>query len=140
MTRDENAGTKTMEYLSFWLIYILIWRNLCIFWINGNNLKTAHSKMVFWDSLQKNTDIFMFSFEWLKRDWQPYDCCLQSKFFYLSILPRITLPLVVNFMWCGKISVSKISFIFLITLIDSTNDQNIVTIERSELAFLYFHE
>ena len=29
-------------------------------------------------------------------------------------------------------SVSKISFIFLVTPIDSTNDQNIVTVERSE--------
>ena len=40
-------------------------------------------------------------------------------------------------------SVSKISFIFLMTSIDSTNDQNIVTIERSELTLrliLYFHE
>ena len=40
-------------------------------------------------------------------------------------------------------SVSKISFIFLMTPIDSTNDQNIVTIERSELTLLlilYFHE
>ena len=53
LTRDKNAGPKTMEYLSFWLIYILLWCNLCIFWRNGNNLKTAHSKMVFWGSLQK---------------------------------------------------------------------------------------
>ena len=40
-------------------------------------------------------------------------------------------------------SVSKISFVFLMTPIDSTNDQNIVTIERSELTLLlilYFHE
>ena len=40
-------------------------------------------------------------------------------------------------------SVSKISFNFLMTPIDSTNDQNIVTIERSELTLLltlYFHE
>ena len=49
LTRAKNAGPKIMEHLSFWLIYILIWCNLCIFWIlNGtNNLKTAHSKMVF---------------------------------------------------------------------------------------------
>ena len=33
-------------------------------------------------------------------------------------------------------SVGKISFIFLMTPIDSTNDQNIVTIERSELTLL----
>ena len=33
-------------------------------------------------------------------------------------------------------SVSKISFIFLVTPTDSTNDQNIVTIERSELTLL----
>ena len=33
-------------------------------------------------------------------------------------------------------AVSKISVIFLMTPIDSTNDQNIVTIERSELALL----
>ena len=41
------------------------------------------------------------------------------------------------------LSVSKISFIFLMTPIDSTNDQNIVTIERNELILLlisYFHE
>ena len=38
-------------------------------------------------------------------------------------------------------SVSKISFIFLMTLINSTNDQDIVTVERSELTLrltLYF--
>ena len=33
-------------------------------------------------------------------------------------------------------SVSKISFNFLMTPIDSTNDQNIVTMERSELTLL----
>ena len=40
-------------------------------------------------------------------------------------------------------SVSKISFVFLMAPIDSTNDQNIVTMERSELTsllILYFHE
>ena len=93
LARDENAGTKTIKYLHFdWSTFW--WCNLCIFWINGNNLKTLNSKMVF------NTDIFMFLFEWLKRDWRPYDCCLHSKFFYLSTLPRITSPLAVNFMWC----------------------------------------
>ena len=39
----------------------------------------------------KNTDILVFLFEWLKRDWQPYDCCLHRKLFYLSTLSRITL-------------------------------------------------
>ena len=43
-----------MEYLSFWLIYILIWYNLCIFWVNGKSLRTIHSKIAFWDSLEKN--------------------------------------------------------------------------------------
>ena len=52
LTRDENAGTKTIKYLHFdWSTFW--WCNLCIFWINGKNLKTANSKMVFWDSLQK---------------------------------------------------------------------------------------
>ena len=40
-------------------------------------------------------------------------------------------------------SVSKISYIFLMTPIDSTNEQNIVTIERSGLTLLlilYFHK
>ena len=42
-------------------------------------------------------------------------------------------------------SVSKVSFIVLITPIDSTNKQNVVTIERSELTlllilnFLYYY-
>ena len=49
-----------LEYISFWLIYILIWYNLCIFWINGNNLKTAHSKIVFWDSLKKTLTYWCF--------------------------------------------------------------------------------
>ena len=35
---------------------------------------------ILWQST-KNTDIFMFSFEWLKRVWRPQDCCLHSKFF-----------------------------------------------------------
>ena len=61
LTRAKNTGPKTMEYLSFWLTYILIWCNMCIFWVNGNNLKIAHSKMTFWDSLKKNTDLTMFS-------------------------------------------------------------------------------
>ena len=52
LTRDKNVGPKTMEYISFWQIYILIWSNLYIFWINGSNLKRAQSKMMFWDSLQ----------------------------------------------------------------------------------------
>ena len=53
LTRATCAGPKIMEYFSIWLIYILIWCNLCILWINGNNLKTTHSKMVFWGSLHK---------------------------------------------------------------------------------------
>ena len=60
LTRAKNAGPKTMAYLSFWLIYILIWCNLCIFCVNRNNLKTAHSKMEFWDSLKKH---------WLKQNF-----------------------------------------------------------------------
>ena len=39
----------------------------------------------------------MFSFGWLKRDWQPEECCLHSKFFYLSTVSRITLSFEVNF-------------------------------------------
>ena len=63
VTRDKNAGPKTMEYLSLWLIYILIC-NYCIFWINGSNLKTAHSTMIFLGMSAKNTDILMF-FVWI---------------------------------------------------------------------------
>ena len=54
LTRAKNAGPKTMKYLSFWLTYILIWCNLYIFWVNGNNLKPPHSKMGFWDSLKNH--------------------------------------------------------------------------------------
>ena len=39
----------------------------------------------------------MFSFGWLKKDWQPSECCLHSKFFYLSTVLRITSSLGVNF-------------------------------------------
>ena len=39
----------------------------------------------------------MFLFGWLKRDWRPKECSLYSKFFYLSIVSRITLSLAVNF-------------------------------------------
>ena len=30
---------------------------MCIFCQNGNSLKTAHSKMAFWDSKKKNTGL-----------------------------------------------------------------------------------
>ena len=156
LTRDKNAGPKTIEYISFWLIYILIWCNLCIFWIDGNNLKTAHSKMVFWDSLQKTLRYSCLN------GYKGFDG-LHSKFFYLSTLPRITLPLAVNFMWgVARLDISLFVihgniitgipslflsviffFIFLMTAIHSTNDQNIVTVERSELTLLLilcFHE
>ena len=46
---------------------------------------------------KKNTDIFMFSFGWLKRDWWLYECCLQRKLFYLGNVSRKNLLLAVNF-------------------------------------------
>ena len=54
MTRAKTVGPKTMD--CFWLIWILIC-NLCIFWTNNNNLKTAHSKM---GSLEKHRHIHVF--------------------------------------------------------------------------------
>ena len=45
----------------------------------------------------KKTDIFMFSFESLKRDWRSSERCLHSEFFYLSTVSGITLSLMVHF-------------------------------------------
>ena len=70
LTMARNLGPTTMEYLSFWLIYILIWCNLCISCVNGNNLKTAHSKMVFWDSLKKH---------WLKQNFNVWIASTTTK-------------------------------------------------------------
>ena len=41
--------------------------------------------------------IFMFLFEWLKRDWWPKERCLHSKSIYLSTVWRITLTIAVDF-------------------------------------------
>ena len=49
-----------MEYLSFWLICILILCNFYIFWIKGNNLKTAPFKMSFCDNLKTLTYVFVW--------------------------------------------------------------------------------
>ena len=43
------------------------------------------------------TDISMFSFRWLKRDWGPEECWSRSKLFYLRNVSRLTLLLAVNF-------------------------------------------
>ena len=85
-----------------WNIYYFDWSTFwynvtcAIFWKNGNNLKTAHSKRAFWDNL-KNIDVLMFSYECLKRNWWRQECCLHSEFFYLSSVSRRTLSLAVNF-------------------------------------------
>ena len=95
LTRDKNTGPKNMDHLSFWLIYILTWCNLCIFLINCNNLKTAHSKMAFWDSLTKHWHIHVFV--WVVKKGLTALRGLHSKFFYLSTMSRKTLSLAVNF-------------------------------------------
>ena len=48
---------------------------------------------LFW----KSSNIMMLSFGWLKRDCRPQECCLHSKFFYLSGVSRTALSLAVNF-------------------------------------------
>ena len=87
LTRDKNVGPKTMEYLSLSLN-------------KQQQIKDSTLQNGILGQSTKNTDIFMSSFEWLKRNWRPWGCCLHSKFFYLSTLPTITSQLAVNFIWC----------------------------------------
>ena len=72
-----------MEYLFFWPIYIFTWCNLCKVWVISGNLKTAHSKMAFWDSLKKHWHLCYFQLFCVK-----YGC--NSHF-------TLTLPFIPNF-------------------------------------------
>ena len=71
LTRYKDVGPKAMEYLSFWLIYILMWCNLCIL-----NKRQQFTESTLQNGIlgqgTKNNGIFMFSFEWLKRNRRPF--------------------------------------------------------------------